>query len=90
MDITLLLIVLIPGLLLLVLGYLIRFRKMYFLISGYNTMSAEKKKNVDTAGLGTLMGNSLFVMSGLMFVGMTLMVLHQQYTKRIGPDEDRQ
>jgi hypothetical protein len=77
MDITLLLIVSVPGLLLLVLGYLIRFRKMYFLISGYNTMSAEKKKNVNTEGLSILMGNSLFVMGGVMFAGMTLMVVRQ-------------
>lgn len=30
--------------------------KWYFLISGYNTMPKEQKKNVDTKGLGLLMG----------------------------------
>lgn len=30
--------------------------KWYFLIAGYNTMSKEKKVNVDTKSLGRLMG----------------------------------
>ncbi len=73
MDFTVLLVSLVPCLLLVLLGYLIRFRRMYFLISGYNTMPAEKKKRVDTEGLGRLMGNSLFAMGGIVFAGMTLM-----------------
>ena len=56
---------LVPGALLLLLGYLIRYRRMYFLISGYNTMPAGKRKNVDTEGLDRLMGRSLFAMGGL-------------------------
>lgn len=72
MDITVLLIGLIPGALLVLLGYLIRYRRMYFLISGYNTMSAERRKLVDTEGLGRLMGNTLFAMGGLVFAGLAL------------------
>ncbi len=39
-----------------ILGIAVRVFKMYFLISGYNTMSREKKTNVDTKGLGRLLG----------------------------------
>jgi hypothetical protein len=47
--------------------------KWYFLISGYNTMSKEKKKNVDTEGLGRLMGiysyinGSIFIVVGVVY-----------------------
>jgi len=48
---------------------------MYWLISGYNTMSAEKKKNVDTQQLGILMGNVCFILGFLTFFGFLLIVL---------------
>lgn len=40
----------------LLLGLAIHAFKWYFLISGYNTMSKEKKEKVDIKGLGKLMG----------------------------------
>ena len=64
-----------PPLILFALGYLIRFRKAYWLISGYNTMSAEKKQKVDTEKLGRLMGNMCFIMGILMFIGILLIYL---------------
>ncbi|MGI6307747.1 MAG: DUF3784 domain-containing protein [Dethiobacteria bacterium] len=60
------LILFLTGLLFLVLGVLIKHLKWYWLISGYNTMTKEKKRNVDIEGLGKFLGNSLFVMAGLM------------------------
>ncbi len=66
-----------PTLLLFLIGYLIRFRKQYGLISGYNTMSEEKKKNVDVEGLGRLMGNALFLMGFLIGAGMLLLFKDQ-------------
>ena len=51
-----------------ILGVGIKYFKWYFLISGYNTMSKSKKENVDTKGLGSLIGNFLFVIAGLMIV----------------------
>jgi hypothetical protein len=45
-------------------GILIRFCKCYWLISGYNTMSREKKQNVDIVGLGRLMGHYCLMMAG--------------------------
>lgn len=49
--------------LLFVIGIGIKYFKWHFLISGYNTMNKDKKKNVDVDGLGKLMGNFLFLMS---------------------------
>lgn len=41
------------------LGIGVRFFKWHFLIAGYNTMSRERKEQVDAQGLGKLMGNFL-------------------------------
>ena len=68
-------IVLFPPIVLFLIGYLIRFRKMYWLISGYNTMPAEKKKNVDTENLGVLIGNMCFILGCLLFIGFLLIFL---------------
>lgn len=57
----------IPSLIIIFLGICIKYFKAYWLISGYNTMSAEKKKNVDVESLGKAMGNFCFVLAGLMF-----------------------
>jgi hypothetical protein len=44
------------GIFFIFLGLSVHVFKWYFLISGYNTMPKEKKANVDTTGLGRLMG----------------------------------
>lgn len=49
-------------------GIGIKYFKWYFLIAGYNTMSKDQKNNVDTVGLGKLMGNSLILMAVLVVV----------------------
>lgn len=49
-------------------GIGIKYFKWYFLISGYNTMSKKQKENVDTEGLGKLMGNFMFLIAGLMLI----------------------
>jgi hypothetical protein len=48
------------------LGWVIKYKGAYWLISGYNTMSAEKKGKVDTIGLGRFMGNMLFIMAAIL------------------------
>lgn len=68
---------LLPTVLLLLCGIAIKHYKAYWLISGYNTMSAEKKKNVDIQNLGELMANFCYVMSGVILVGTLLMSLNQ-------------
>ena len=50
-------------------GVMIRFFKWYWLIAGYNTMSKEKKQQVDIEGLGRFMSNSLFLMGGVVAAG---------------------
>ncbi|MDD4170102.1 MAG: DUF3784 domain-containing protein [Desulfotomaculaceae bacterium] len=60
------------GLFFIVMGLAVHVFKWYFLISGYNTMSKEKKANVDTEGLGRLMGlysyinGSVFIVVGVL------------------------
>lgn len=52
-------------------GLAIHIFKCYFLISGYNTMSKEKKQKVDTEKLGRLMGIYSYINGGaLVFVGI--------------------
>lgn len=57
-----------PSVILIILGISIKYFKAYWLISGYNTMSKEKKMNVDVENLGIMMGNFCFVLSGLIFL----------------------
>lgn len=68
MDITKYLVAALPSIIFIILGICIKVFKMYWLISGSNTMSAEKKKNVDVKGLGNMMGNFCFIMAGFVFV----------------------
>lgn len=46
----------------------LRFGKAYWLISGYNTMTAEQQKNVDAEGLARYLANALFVAAGVIAV----------------------
>ena len=52
---------LIMGLALILLGMAVHLLKWHFLISGYNTMSREKKANVDAEGLGRFVGFYLYL-----------------------------
>ena len=54
------------GVLLIAIGLAVHVFKWYFLISGYNTMSKEKKANVDTEGLGRLIGIYSYANSGVL------------------------
>ncbi len=60
------------ALLCLLLGIAIKHWKWYWVISGYNTMSKEKKAQVDTEGLGRFIGNGLYVLSVILLVGAWL------------------
>jgi len=50
------------------LGLGVHVYKWYFLISGYNTMSKEKKANVDTKSLGRLIGIYSYVNGGVLIL----------------------
>jgi len=58
------------------LGIAIHKFKWYFLISGYNTMSKEKKTNVDTEGLGRLMGFYMYFNGGVLILQALLNALN--------------
>lgn len=60
------------GLLLLVIGFTVHVLKWNMLISGYNTMPKEKKKNVDTEKLGKLLGYYAYI-SGVFFLLLALL-----------------
>lgn len=47
------------------LGWAVKYKGAYWLIAGYNTMSAGNQAKVDTKGLGSFMGNMLFVLAAI-------------------------
>jgi TRAP-type C4-dicarboxylate transport system permease small subunit len=59
---------LIIGAFFIAIGLAVHVFKWHFLIAGYNTMSKEKKANVDTEGLGRLMGVYSYVNGGVLIV----------------------
>ena len=60
------------------LGVLVKHYKAYWLISGYNTMSKEKKKNVDIEGLAKFTGNMCFAIGIVMILGTAAISLSQE------------
>ncbi len=73
------------GFLFAVLGVLIKHFKWYFLISGYNTMSKERKKQVDIEALGNFLGNYLFLIAGLQFLGAYLLYINIPEASQVIP-----
>lgn len=63
------------GIILAIIGCLIKYKKAYWLISGYNTMSAEKKKNVHIEGLGRFVSSVCFVIATIIFVATIFIAL---------------
>lgn len=55
------------GLILIILGLLIKYRKCYWLISGYNTATEEQKSKMDITKLGKLTGNLCFIIALILF-----------------------
>lgn len=52
---------------LIILGYLIGYKKWSFLIAGYNTSSKEEKEKYDEDALCRAMGKLLFLLGGITF-----------------------
>ena len=52
-----------------VLGILIKYGKMYYLIAGYNTLPPEEQKKYDIEGIATVFRNGMFGMAILMLIG---------------------
>lgn len=57
------------AILFLILGILIKYGKMYFLIAGYNTMSKEENEKIDVKGIATVFRNAMFGMALLIIAG---------------------
>jgi hypothetical protein len=60
-----------------VLGVLIKYGKMYFLIAGYNTMS--KKEKYDIKGIATVFKNAMFGMAFMIIIGYCLSLFLKNY-----------
>lgn len=67
----------IPFILLVIVGAAVKYKKAYWLLSGYNTMSAEKKKNVDVEGLGNFAGNVCFIIAGILLLAGIFIFMEQ-------------
>jgi len=57
------------AILFIVLGILIKYFKLYFLIAGYNTMSKEKKEQYDIEGVASVFRNAMFGMAFILIAG---------------------
>ncbi|WP_434036898.1 DUF3784 domain-containing protein [Formosa sp. 4Alg 33] len=55
-----------------VLGIIIRYGKMYFLIAGYNTKPKEERAKFNADGIATVFRNSMFGMAIIMIIGYFL------------------
>lgn len=65
---------LVAGLLLVLIGYLIKYRQVYWLIKGYVVMPQEKKDTYDMDALSAFVGKLHFMLSPLfLFVGVWML-----------------
>lgn len=60
-----------------ILGALIKYGKMYFLIAGYNTMSKEEQEKYDIEGIANVFWNAMLGMAVLMVLGQIIARLLQ-------------
>ncbi|WP_299337681.1 DUF3784 domain-containing protein [uncultured Psychroserpens sp.] len=62
------------AILFIILGVLIKYAKMYYLIAGYNTMSKKEQAKYDIDGIATVFRNAMFGMALLMIIGYVLSI----------------
>lgn len=60
---------LVGAIILIILGILIKYGKMHFLIAGYNTMPKKDKTKYDIEGIASVTRNALFGMALIMIIG---------------------
>lgn len=53
-----------------ILGIVIKYGKMHFLIAGYNTMPKAQQANYDIEGIATVFRNGMFGMALIMLLGI--------------------
>lgn len=73
----------IPATLLIIIGWFIKYKKVIWLISGYNTASKEKKAQYDIDKLCKHMGNFLFALAGILLMMAVAILLFREYTDTI-------
>lgn len=56
------------AMLMLMLGYLVKYQQWSWLIAGYNTSTKQEKEKYDQAALCNGVGNFLFILAGLLFI----------------------
>lgn len=64
-----------------VLGVLIKYGKMYFLIAGYNTMRKEEKARYNIEGIATVFGNTMFGMALIIIIGIPYLLIKSNSDK---------
>lgn len=72
-----------PAVLLILIGWFIKYKKVTWLISGYNTASKEKKAEYDIEKLTFHMGNFLFVLAVVFFFMAIASLLFMEYVDQI-------
>jgi hypothetical protein len=73
MDIYLIIIGFVLSTLFILGGYLVKYKKMYFFVSGYNMMNDEQKQKVNIEKIGILMFNYMSI------VGITILLMTLSY-----------
>lgn len=67
---TMILIIMLPiAALMVFLGLMIKYKKTYWMISGYNTMTSEEQSHVDAERMGNAVAITLFIIAGLVAAG---------------------
>lgn len=74
---------LLPTAVLLFIGWLIKYKKVTWLISGYNTASKQEKERYDIDKLCKYMGNFIFILAGVWFVMAITRILISEYADMI-------
>jgi hypothetical protein len=72
------------GLLLVILGYLMKVKQWSWLIAGYNTSSAEEKAKYDTTALCNGVGNFMFFLGSTLFLASVGFVLEASWITFMG------
>lgn len=71
------------ALLLFVIGQFVKYKKVTWLISGYNTASKEKQAEYDIDKLTKHFGNFMFVLAGALIVWGLAELLYPEYAESI-------
>lgn len=66
---------LIPAAILILLGWLIKYRQVTWLISGYNTASKKEKERYDIDKLCKYMGNFIFILASILLMMAIAIIL---------------